>query len=274
MNFLQSSSFEKNYTYARIMLRMIQKDLFLLKQKSLTLCINSIILLSMELLMMAYLYPLFGMPVNLILPTFIGWPLLNIMINLCYVFCMKYTLGAIYTGYGFMSYDLTLPLPIGYIITYYILSFIIEAAVATLPLILIGFTLLAKIGIPFEEGSLLLFCTLYIIALGLLASTFLSMSFWYENTWFKNNAWTRRIGPLMALGAIATPWFSVYQYAPTIGYLMLLNPLTYIMEALRGSALYHGNFIYLPVCIAAIAVFYFITIRWLLHSIRKKLDLI
>ncbi|RTL07127.1 hypothetical protein EKK58_03035 [Candidatus Dependentiae bacterium] len=234
---------------------------------------NSLILLSMELLTMGYLYPLFGMPTYLIIPTFIGWPLINIMVNLAYVFCMKYTLGAIYTGYGFMSYDLTLPLPIGYLITYYLLSFIIEASAATLPLLIIGLTLLSHLGISFQ-GSIILFCVLYILGLGLFASTFLGMSFWYQNTWFKNNAWTRRIGPLMAFGAIATPWFEIYKYSKIISYLMLLNPLTYLVEALRASLLYNGTFISLPICTMIIGLCYFITIQWLLQSMRRKLDLI
>jgi hypothetical protein len=210
---------------------------------------------------------------DLILPMFVGWPLLAIMINLGYCFSMKYTLGAIYTGYGFMEYDLTLPLPTGYILAHYIISFLIEACLSTLPLIIFGLSIVSYWGITFT-GSLLLFCVIYIAALILLGITFLALSFWYPNQWFENNLWPRRISPLITFAAIFAPWTKIYVFSKPIGILMLLNPLTYVTEAMRSALLADTSFISLWICLPIMIALFIITTWWMQKSVRNRLDLI
>lgn len=260
-------------SYASIMCAMIRKDIFLLKNKTVDVLVNSAIVLSIELITWCYLYPLIGMPKDLILPMFVGWPLLNIMINLGYCFSMKYTLGALYTGYGFMEYDLTLPLPTSYILTHYIVSFLIEACVSTLPLIIGGLSVLSYMGSAYT-GSLFLFCIIYVATLIILGITFLALSFWYPNQWFENNLWPRRIGPLITFAAIFAPWTKIYAFSKPIGIIMLLNPLTYVTEAMRAALLGNDGFIPLWICIVIMIKTFIFTAWWMQKSVRKKLDLI
>lgn len=257
------------------MYAMIKKDLFLLKQKTVDLIINSTVILSMELIIWCYLYPLLGMPEQFVIPMFVGWPLISIMLNLGFCFSMKYTLGALYTGYGFMEFDLTLPLPTTYIIAHYIISFVIEACIATLPLIIIGITIINMLYPTIAISSLALFTCVYIVNIALTGMIFFALSFWYPNQWFENNIWPRRIGPIITFGAIFAPWHQVYAFSKPIGILMLLNPLTYVTEAMRSSLLIN-NAMYIPfwICITIIIALYIGIIYWMLKSIRTKLDLL
>ncbi|RTL07129.1 hypothetical protein EKK58_03045 [Candidatus Dependentiae bacterium] len=262
-------------SYISILCAMIKKDLFLLKQKTADIIINSAIILTMELIVWCYLYPLLGMPQELVLPMFVGWPLISIMINLGFCFSMKYTLGALYTGYGFMEFDLTLPLPTSYVLAKYIISFVIEACIATLPLILIGITIIQYLYPTVIIAGLLPFCLLYIMNLSLIAIVFLALSFWYPNQWFENNVWPRRIGPIITFGAVFAPWHQVYVFSKPIGILMLLNPLTYVTEAMR-SVLLKGNGIYISLwfCIPILILLFLVSTLWMSKSVRSKLDLL
>lgn len=275
MNYFNNLLSNKHLSYLKIMYNMTCKDLFLLQKKTGSLIINSAVILSMELIVWCYLYPLLGMPEEFILPMFVGWPLISIMINLGYCFSMKYTLGAIYTGYGFMEFDLTLPLPTAYVLAHYVISFLIEACIATLPLIIIGITAVHSLYPHLAIQSLTFFGLIYIINLVLVGITFFALSFWYPNQWFENNLWPRRIGPLITFGAIFAPWHQIYGFSKLIGILMLLNPLTYVTEAMR-NALLGNNSTYIPfwICLIIISILFVITIVWMHKSIRLKLDLL
>lgn len=275
MYFLKNILLNKNRSYINIMYAMIKKDLFLLKQKTVDLIINSAVILSMELIVWCYLYPLLGMPEQFVIPMFVGWPLISIMINLGFCFSMKYTLGALYTGYGFMEFDLTLPLPISYVLAQYIISFVIEACIATLPLILIGITIIQYLYPAVALASLLPFCFLYVINLSLIGIVFLALSFWYPNQWFENNVWPRRIGPIITFGAVFAPWHQIYAFSKPIGILMLFNPLTYVTEAMRGILL-GGNGIYISLwfCIPILIILFICSTLWMHKSVRSKLDLL
>lgn len=274
MQFLGQFFPQPSRSYCATLCAMIRKDIFLLKSKVIDLFINSSIILCVELITWCYVYPLIGMSNDLILPMFVGWPLLNIMISLGYCFSMKYTLGALYTGYGFMEYDLTLPLPIGYILANYIISFVIEACTATLPLIIIGLMALSWYMNVTFAGSILLFLIVYIMALFLFGITFLALCFYYPNRWFEDNLWPRRISFFVTVGAIFSPWAHIYAYSKPLAIIMLFNPLTYVAEGMRAALLGNNGFIPLWICTLTVLFTIGITTYWMQHSVRKKLDLL
>ena len=62
------------------------------------------------------------------------------------------------------------------------------------------------------------------------------------------NFWMRFNSPLMTFGGFFIPWFIMYEFSPWLGRLVLLNPLLYITEGLRGAILGGGQYIPLGYC--------------------------
>ena len=64
-----------------------------------------------------------------------------------------------------------------------------------------------------------------------------------------SNFWMRWNSPLMTFGGFFIPWFVMYEFSPWLGRLVLLNPLLYVTEGLRGAILGGGHFIPLGYCL-------------------------
>ncbi len=81
----------------------------------------------------------------------------------------------------------------------------------------------------------------------------------------------RFINPLFLLGCYFTPWITYYKISPAIGYLLLLDPLSYVMEIMRASII--GQTGYLPFWLSLAALWVFI-IACTTHATRRQLDCI
>lgn len=256
------------YDNVRIFLALLRRDLTVMKYKLKDMLIDSMIVVLTEILVLGKLYPLLGMSTSFIAPLYIGSSITFILFDLGYSFSMRYTY---YTGYQETAYHLTLPIPKKWIIAQHITYFVIESLIVTIPLISIGIWALSDVFGPIA-GSWLLFCATYVLTLIYFGSFFFASSFWYEKSWFQDNMWPRRLSILLFFSSAFYAWQDVYKLSPLLGNILLLNPLTYVVEAMRAALLGQQDYLSIRICIPIITAFIFFDFWRITQGIKKRLD--
>jgi len=248
---------------------LLRRDLTLLKKSLRTKFIDSLFILVPAVITFGHLFPLLGMPTAFIPSLFIGAGCVFIFFRLGYAFVMPIAY-ALPHGHIF-NYQLTLPLPKRWLLAEYVTYFIIETALITAPLIIIGIVLLGPL-FTIVETNWLLFMITYLLTLILFGLLFLSTCFVYEFTWFRDNLWPRRLGPLLNFSTALFTWSAVKKFSPFISKLLLLNPITYVTEGLRASLLGGHEHLPLILCIPAL-IFWILFFCWQLkRGLYKMLD--
>lgn len=170
-----------------------------------------------------------------------------------------------------ISYQLSLPLPSTLVfirlICYYFLN-ITFMQIITLP---ISLSLLCdRIAFqaidPFRFFIMIMASNLFYASMTLFLATRVTMM---EKI---GNVWSRFLYPLWYLGCYHFSWKALYTVAPHFAYLDLLNPMTWLMEGLRGSFL--GSAEFLPFWLAVfVVVCMFFLLSWRgIMSLKKRLD--
>ena len=87
-----------------------------------------------------------------------------------------------------------------------------------------------------------------------------------------NTLWLRYIVPLWMFGAYFFSWKTAYELHPTIGTILLFNPMVYVMEGMRAASL--GQEGYLPYWVSLIALwgFIFACMTHAIKRLKKRLD--
>lgn len=248
---------------------LLFRDLTLLKRSLREKIIDSFFILVPEIITFRYLFPLLGIPTTFIPSIFIGAGCVFIFFILGFGFVMPIAY-ALPHGHLF-NYQLTLPLPKRWLLAEYVTYFVIETALTTTPLIIIGIILLGPL-FSLTNINWLLFLITYLLSLSLLGVFFLSTCFSYPFTWFRDNLWPRRLSPLLNFSTILFTWSTVKAFSPFISQLLLLNPITYIVEGLRSSLLGNQGNLSLHFCIPAL-IFWLLFFCWRLkNGLYKMLD--
>lgn len=109
----------------------------------------------------------------------------------------------------------------------------------------------------------------------------ISLFFGFFNLWLigvirriqnLSSLFTRVVNPLFMLGGYFYTWQTCFSFSPIAGYLVLFNPMTYVMEGIRAAAL--GQKGYLPFWTCFLALWGFIIVLGTHGIIRlkKRLD--
>lgn len=89
-----------------------------------------------------------------------------------------------------------------------------------------------------------------------------------------SNVWMRFMFPLWFLGGFQFSWQAVNNIFPSLGYLMLANPILYIMEGTRAALLGQGGFLSWWVCVGMILVFSMLLSVYAYRAMKKFLDFV
>lgn len=252
-----------------IFMALLARDIKVLKSRVHNVIIDGLILVSITVLVFGNLLPLLGMPISLIAPAFLGNSLSFFLASLGYNFALRMAYDLKYDR--FISYFLTLPLPKCWLFSYYVISFMIESLIVSLPLVTLGIVALGKNFGPIN-GNIFVFFVVYLCSLLFWALFFLGSSFIYNFQWFKSHLWARRIMPLFIFSPAYFTFKTIQQILPLFHKFYFLNPLTYIIEGLRVSLLGNNDYLSLPICLMGIlASLIFMLIR-LRRGIYKQLD--
>lgn len=254
--------------HARIFISLLARDMFILRTRLFGLAIDSIIFLVLYVLMFGKFFPLLGMPQQLIGPIFIGASTNLTLPFFGFTHALKISSDLKFSR--FIDYHLTLPLPKKWLFSLYVVSFVIETGIISLPLLLIGSWMLTDVVMLSHTWAL--FIIMYLCALIFFGAFFTWIAFHYDFDWFRKNIWPRRLSPLLNLGSNFVPWAGIHTLFPTLSFLFLLNPFTYVMEGIRSTFLKGYPFLPAFICIPA-TIFFSIMLSFLLaYSIKKRLD--
>lgn len=254
---------------AMILQALLARDMKVMKKRLQSLIIDALILVVIAVLVFGKLMPMLGMAKKFIAPIFLGNSLSFFLASLGYNWALRMVYDLKFDR--FIDYFLIMPLPKSWLFTYYIISFIIEAAIVTLPMVTIG---IMALGTDFGHinGNFILFLGMYFIALLFWSLFFLGSAFVYNYQWFKTNMWARRINPIFALGPAFFTFKSIMSASPISAKLMLLNPLTYIIEGLRAALLGGDDYLSLMICTCGSVVAILVMYIRLYYAIYKQLD--
>ncbi len=135
-----------------------------------------------------------------------------------------------------LHYELTLPIPQWMIFFKYAIANAYQGFITAIFMIPFGKCLLWN-AFSFQYFSFFKFY--FLITLTCLFSGFfaLFLSSKIHDLFKIANMWQRIIFPLWFLAGFQFSWNDLYQISPTLGYLNLLNPLTYALEGGRACAL-------------------------------------
>lgn len=252
------------YTY----LALVRRDLIVIKKRFGGLMINAAIQVGIYVLMFGSLFPIMGMSTAIIAPMILGAQGREIM-HLGMGFGLRILFDLTYSR--FIDYHLTLPLPTWALFAAYMTTYVIETALITLPLLTIGIYLLgAKFVII--HANIPLFMLMYLLTLLFYGGLFLGLSLYYDYSWFMQNLWPRRLTFLITLSPLLTIFKRVESFSPFFAKLMLINPLTYLIEGMRTALIGGTDYLPLSIClpmgiVSVLLSFYFVHI-----GIKKRLD--
>lgn len=248
--------------------QLVKRDAYVLSFQLKSKLVDGAAIVALQVLVFGHLLPLAGMAPNLIAPTFIG-TIIQLCITLGYGLSLRLLFDVEYNR--FISYRLTLPLNKQWLFGVYIVNFMIEQLVTTIPLFSLGIIALGSSFVTVHTSPLL-FVVVYFLSLFFMASLFLSFSLMYSFRWFFDNLWPRRLTPLLLFGGSFFPWKKVFAFSPTVGVLFLANPFTYVAEGLRATLI--GGPDFLPIFVSIPMLLVGITVSWLLFSrgVSKRLD--
>lgn len=83
---------------------------------------------------------------------------------------------------------------------------------------------------------------------------------------------SRIMFPLWFLGGFQFPWKMLHGVAPTFAYMNLCNPITYIMEGIRSTALPTQNYLPFWNCMAMLVFFSMLCGYIGIRNLKKRLD--
>lgn len=170
-----------------------------------------------------------------------------------------------------INYFLTLPVPSWTIFANIGLSYAIRSLLMTLPLFVWG-----KIFLPNQFD-------LSIINYPKLAIIFVTLHifFGYFALWVAaltkelkaiSSLYFRIINPMFMFGCYFFPWKEAFNIDKTIGYILLINPMTYVQEGIRAAALGQSGYISFWYSFFALWAFTVILGFHAVYKLKKRLD--
>jgi len=247
---------------------LLLRDLKRIKAEFTGNLIDALFLTAAQLLIMGKLFPLLGMPIKMVGP----------------IYFSQVTFQAFFFGYGlglqvlfdlqgnrFLDYELTLPVPKKWVFAKYIASFLIKTSLVLIPLFFSGTILLGDALIGFSPRWPLFFLS-YFLSIIFIGVLFLTLAMYYDFHWYMNNLWARRLNLFMFFAPNFFIWITTYRFSKFFGNLMLLNPITYCIEALRDAMFTSYEFIPAYICIPLIICSVILTGLALSFGIKKRLN--
>lgn len=262
-------NWSKNNNNIRVFWALLRRDLKVLRSKLRSMLIDGAILVATNVLIFGKLFPLIGMPSHFVAPLFLGHSISMLLLSLGYSLGLKIVFDIQYNR--FIDYHLTLPVSKTWLFLSYIVSFMIEAFIITIPLVTLGIVLLGD-AFAAMTGNWFIFFGVFLLNLLFISTLFLSFSFYYDPDYFRDNLWGRRLIPLLLFSTTTLTWRTVANFLPRASKLFALNPFTHNTEALRAALL--GGPEYLPLWFSVVGMIFWIGFNcWLLaQGIIKRVD--
>ena len=256
-------------TNTKVVLQLLKRDFFVFQTNFKDKLLNCLIWATLNTVVFHFIMPEAGL-VNfgefILISGAASWGLFAVMDNVAVI------IGDI-IGDKAIFYELTLPIPHWLVFVKIAISNTLQSFLFALFIIPIGkICLWNSLSFPYLSIMKLLF----ILFLGNLFYGFFSLMLASatKNLHKIDNIWLRVIFPLWFLGGYQFSWKMLYNISPFLGYVNLLNPLTYALEGARSAGLNPELSLPYWYCCIALIVFTIIAGFIGIKVFKKRLDCI
>ncbi len=176
-------------------------------------------------------------------------------------------------GDQIISYYLTLPIPAWLMLIRMIVFFAISAG--TLSIIVLPLCkLMLWNKFDLSAFNIAQFLSIFVTMNVFYGAFTLMVTSYVKNMSSLGNVWMRFVYPVWFLGGFQYAWGTLHKTSPVFAYLGLINPMTYVMEATRGSILGQAGYLPFWSCIGIVMIFT-VLCTWVgIVRLKKRLDFI
>ncbi len=253
---------------ARVFGALVRRNLYVFRSQLRGSLIDGCAILLLDVLIFGYLFPTMGMAREMIAPVFLG-NIIFILFMASFSFSYQILFDVEFTRQ--IDYYRTLPLTKRWFFATYVVHFVLQSFIITMPLIGIGSFLLRN-RFAAIQPNIPLFMICYLLGLVFFATLFMATSFLFPFAWYRINVWPRILSPLLCLSSDLFPWQKLYDFWPMVANLFLLNPITHIVESLRITFVGGPQGLSLLFCLPMIVASISIALLLLKMGIQKRLD--
>ena len=248
--------------------QIIYKEILIFAKIYVSKSIDSLIMISTNVIVFTFLMPYFGLESNFGPMVLVG---LIPLITFFDMITRASTMVMDITGNKKISYLLTLPLPTSLAIAAIPIGWALANCIITILVLPLGkLVMLSK----FSLANL----SVYKFLIAFFASNIMFGFFALWLTSLINEMkyiswiWARIVNPLFMLGGYFYTWMAMYSISHIAGIINLINPLLYSIESLRAAVL--GQKGYIPYWLSILAILIFISFFALngISRLKKRLD--
>jgi len=256
--------------YLLLFFNLLKTDMIIFKKRIFEGTINTIIWVSIILVIFAYIFPAMGMS-KMFGPLYVTGALVSSCIFEIWTTTINFV--ADISGNKTISYPLTLPIPSWLYFIKLAIGYAIKSIVIALAIIPLGKLLLLG-RFDLQHFSVIKFPIMLITVAIFVGFLSLFVSSVTKSIFQLRDAWTRFLFPMWFLGGAEFYWQIAYKLSPTFAYLMLLNPITYAMEGIRGTILGQKLFIPFWFCILTLWGFTLLLGYVSFKKLKQRLDFV
>lgn len=172
-----------------------------------------------------------------------------------------------------IAYELTLPVAQWLIFLKIMISNALQSFVISLSIVPCGLLLLMN-SHAFPDFSCWKFILIFICASIFYGAFSLILAISLKDMSKVDNVWLRILFPIWYLGCFQFPWSVLYKVSPTLAYLDLCNPITYILEGGRSATINSSGSLPFMLCCTMILFFAAICSILGIHFMKKRLNCI
>lgn len=176
-------------------------------------------------------------------------------------------------GDRIIDYKLTLPIPSWLVFVESLVNYAFSAAAMAILILPVGKLILWHI-FSFDSVNILQFIVMFILLNLFYGALTLWQASFVKDMASIENAWMRCIYPMWFLGCFQFSWDSLYHVSPTLAYLDLVNPMTYIAEGTRIAVLGTESSLNFWVCAAMTLLFCIVGTVHGIKRLQKRLDFV
>lgn len=255
-------------SYLAVCKELIRTDLFIFKNDLFGRSIDLIIWVSLQLGIVTYVMPYFGLSSTFGTFQFGGILAATALFEL---YGNVVNIISDFQGNRVIDYQLTLPVSSRAVLISRMISYALSYIIITLIMLPVGKLLL---WYQFDLTQVSWFkLILAILAQGMFYASFVFFpASLVLNLSQMRTVWSRFIFPMWFLGGFQFSWKALHTVLPLAAYAVLANPLIYITESMRIALIGQEGFINFWICMAALCSFSAL-FAWLsLHFLQKRLD--
>ena len=253
-----------------LIFKLLQTDLEIFRQTIGGKLIDLFIWIVTMIFVTTYLMPSFGLTT-----AYTGFMVASLVASagLFELYTSVTNLVSDFEGHDMTSYYLTLPMPSYMVFIEKMIYFTMNTAVLGLTVLPLC-KLLAWSTFDLSQFSIIKFSLIYLLANIFYAAFTLWITSRVPGLEEIGSVWMRFVYPVWFLGGFQYSWKVLYDFSPTLAYIGLINPMTYVMEGSRAAILGQEGSLNIWLCCAMLTLFTIVCAWYGLRQLRKRLDYI